>query len=142
VSVLILDADHFKLVNDMRGHAAGDAVLVDLASVLSSNFRSEDLVARYGGEEFVVLLRSTPIEGARVAAERIRRAIESHPFEFSGSRFTVTVSIGCASTRGARSSEELLQAADRCLYKAKSNGRNCVVSHDTHEAAPAQKRPA
>jgi diguanylate cyclase (GGDEF)-like protein len=128
VSVLILDVDRFKLVNDIRGHAAGDAVLVDLAAVLSSGLRSEDLVARFGGDEFVVLLRCTPPAGARVAAERLRHAIESHPFEFAGTRFTVTVSIGCATASGARNSEELLQAADRCLYEAKRSGRNCVGS--------------
>jgi diguanylate cyclase (GGDEF)-like protein len=128
VSVLILDVDHFKLINDLRGHAAGDAVLIRLAAVLSSSLRSEDLVARYGGEEFVVLLRGTPLQGACVAAERLRQAVESHPFAFAGNTLTVTVSIGCATATGAQSSEELLQAADRCLYEAKRSGRNCVVS--------------
>jgi diguanylate cyclase (GGDEF)-like protein len=128
LSILILDADRFKLINDIRGHAAGDAVLVGLAAVISSNLRAEDLVARYGGEEFVVLLRGTPLEGACVAAERLRKAVEAHPFEFAGTRFTVTVSIGCATAIAERNSEELLQAADRCLYEAKRSGRNCVVS--------------
>ncbi len=136
-SVLILDVDHFKAVNDTKGHAAGDAVLVDLATILVSRLRTEDLVARYGGEEFVVLLRNTPREGARMVAERLRAAVAAHGFEHGGSAFSVTVSIGCATTVGGHSGDDLLTQADDCLYSAKRSGRNRVV--DTC-AAPAVKR--
>lgn len=138
-SVLILDADHFKQINDTRGHSAGDRVLIDLASILVSRVRTEDLVARYGGEEFVVLLRNTDCDGARVVAERLRSAIASHGFEYGGERFTVTVSVGCAASQGGRSGEELLVAADECLYRAKNAGRNRV---ETCRAAPARERLA
>ncbi|MBX3130534.1 MAG: GGDEF domain-containing protein [Polyangiaceae bacterium] len=131
VSLVALDADHFKQVNDTRGHAAGDAVLVGLVELLQANVRTEDVVARVGGEEFVVLLRGTPLAGAGVAAERIRRAIEAHQFEHDGQRFRVTVSIGCAVAIGPSSTDELQHRADQALYRAKRSGRNCVVLADT-----------
>lgn len=131
VSLVALDADHFKQVNDTRGHAAGDAVLVGLVELLQANVRTEDVVARVGGEEFVVLLRGTPLAGAGVAAERIRRAIEAHQFEHDGQRFGVTVSVGCAVAVGPSSTDELQHRADQALYRAKRSGRNCVVLADT-----------
>jgi diguanylate cyclase (GGDEF)-like protein len=137
-SVLILDADHFKVVNDARGHSAGDAVLIELAAILVSRLRTEDLAARYGGEEFVVLLRNTPREGARIVAERLRAAVAAHVFEHGGSAFSVTVSIGCATTLGGRSGDDLLIQADSCLYEAKRSGRNRVVDACAAPASRAQ----
>ncbi|MCC6902913.1 MAG: diguanylate cyclase [Polyangiaceae bacterium] len=140
IAVLILDADHFKAVNDTRGHSAGDTVLIGLAATLVAHLRTEDLVARYGGEEFVVLLRDTSCEGARVVGERLRRAVAAMKFEHGGSLFSVTVSVGCASTCRARSGEDLLIAADQCLYEAKRLGRNRVIACD--DVALPEKRSA
>lgn len=129
LSLLILDADHFKNINDTLGHPAGDEVLRRLARALLAQVRTEDVVARYGGEEFVVLLRSTPIEIAVNVAERIRASIEQLAIEHKGQRIPVTVSIGLATQRPDRDYPEpghLLAAADAALYQAKQNGRNRV----------------
>lgn len=126
MSVLFLDLDRFKAVNDRHGHVAGDAVLVGVAQVLMAEVRTEDLVARYGGEEFVVVLRQTPAEIARAIAERVRAAIARHPFAVG----PVTVSIGVATATGDAigAAESMVAAADTQLYRAKERGRNQVAS--------------
>jgi len=132
---LMLDVDHFKRVNDTWGHAAGDAVLRDLAGRVEGEVRASDVAARYGGEEFVVLLPSTDIAAGRSLAERIRRAVAEHPFDLPGDEsVTITVSIGVAGTGPAPDDddlktmgESLLARADVALYRAKSEGRNRVV---------------
>ncbi len=129
VGVLVLDADHFKRVNDTHGHKAGDVVLQGIARLLREATRAEDIVARYGGEEFVVLLRDARPNQAALVAERIRRSVAGCHFEHQGTQIAVTVSVGTAAVQGAEAREEtLLPVADSRLYAAKSAGRNCVVS--------------
>lgn len=128
MSVLLLDVDHFKQVNDTLGHDAGDAVLQGIARVLGSIARTSDLVARWGGEEFVVALPQTAEAGARVAAERVRRAIAEaeHPLP-DGTAHRATASVGLASAEGPSwSIDELLGRADKAMYAAKNRGRNRV----------------
>ncbi len=130
VSVLFVDADHFKKVNDTHGHAAGDAVLKALAASLMGSARAEDVVARYGGEEFVLLMRG----GAAAVlpfAERIRSAVQALVIEHEGITIPVTVSIGVATHdvgSEAETMEALIARADAALYKAKQAGRNRVHS--------------
>jgi two-component system cell cycle response regulator len=128
LSLLLLDIDHFKRVNDGRGHAAGDAVLRGVARILASVARKSDFVARWGGEEFVLALPQTSEAGARVAAERVRRAVaaESHQMPDRGLPLTVTASIGAASAEAPWSVDQLVTAADAAMYAAKARGRNRV----------------
>ena len=137
----MLDIDHFKQVNDTWGHAAGDAVLQELAQRVEAQVRASDVAARYGGEEFVILAPETDLDGGRVLAERIRRAIEelniSHPAIPTTDR--VTVSIGVASG-AARSWEGLLNEADAALYTAKKNGRNRVCAAKTTAGVTSSAR--
>ncbi|MEZ7198586.1 sensor domain-containing diguanylate cyclase [Pseudodesulfovibrio karagichevae] len=130
LSLLMVDLDHFKSVNDTYGHKAGDLVLRKVGEILSTVFRTTDLAARYGGEEFVVLLPHTSEESAWKLAERVRTAIENCAFHFDGQDFSVTASIGIASVEGgslAASDDDLVLKADKALYQAKNNGRNMVV---------------
>jgi len=128
-SLMLLDIDHFKKINDTFGHPGGDAVLRTLAGTVRKVLRVEDIFARYGGEEFIVLLRGIAIEGATRAAERLRRAILGSPTEYEGRIIDCTVSIGCASLACSdRTAEGLIATADRRLYLAKRSGRNRVIS--------------
>ncbi len=128
LSLLLLDIDHFKKVNDTRGHDAGDAVLRGVAKVLGAMGRRSDLVARWGGEEFVVALAQTSEPGARVAAERVRRAIAETDYELpNGDFMNATASIGLVTETGdAWELDEVLSRADKAMYAAKSRGRNRV----------------
>ncbi len=138
VSILALDIDHFKNVNDELGHAAGDTVLVAIDAVLRESMRQEDIVARVGGEEFVALLRGTDEGGACTVAERLRCAVAAHEISCDGKRVAVTVSIGCATVRGAgANSEAVMERADARMYVAKRAGRNRVVDRDESVRAPA-----
>jgi two-component system, cell cycle response regulator len=126
LSLLLLDLDHFKLVNDSHGHLAGDWVLKETAAIIQRGLRTEDVAGRHGGEEFAVLLRYTSGPGAYIIAERIRRGIEERRFEHEGRAIRVTTSIGVA-TLGGRcydTWEQMIEAADSHLYKAKQLGRN------------------
>ena len=126
-AVLALDLDHFKLVNDTHGHAAGDAVLCDVASSIDRSIRPSDLVARMGGEEFVVILPDTTAAGALAMAERLRGALAETAVEFDGARIDMTVSIGLTLIDAADESEDVvLSRADRAMYEAKAGGRNTV----------------
>ncbi|WFS62687.1 sensor domain-containing diguanylate cyclase [Pseudodesulfovibrio thermohalotolerans] len=130
LSLLMVDLDHFKVVNDTYGHKAGDMVLRKVGEILSTEFRTTDLAARYGGEEFVVLLPHTSEECAWKLAERVRAAIENCSFRFEGRDFAITASIGVASVEGVSLSstdDDLVLKADKALYQAKNNGRNMVV---------------
>jgi diguanylate cyclase (GGDEF)-like protein len=129
LSLLMVDLDHFKQVNDTYGHKAGDMVLRKVGEILTETFRTTDLAARYGGEEFVVLLPHTSEEDAWKLAERIRESIQSSVFRFDGHEFSVTASIGVASVEAGALTrdDDLLVKADKALYKAKNNGRNMVV---------------
>jgi two-component system cell cycle response regulator len=128
MSMLLLDVDHFKKVNDTLGHDAGDAVLQGVARVLSSIARKSDFVARWGGEEFVVALSQTAEAGARVAAERVRRAIAESKYVLpNGTEHRATASVGLASAEAPDwQLEELLSRADKAMYAAKHRGRNRV----------------
>jgi two-component system, cell cycle response regulator len=129
VAVLMLDLDHFKTVNDTRGHLVGDDVLKDTAEILRAAVRSADFVARYGGEEFVVVLPETSLEGAVIFAERLRERIANTAFRGGpGVALSLSVSIGVALFPGPRiaSVDDLLAAADAALYRAKADGRNRV----------------
>lgn len=129
LSLLMVDLDHFKQVNDTYGHKAGDMVLRKVGEILESTFRATDLPARYGGEEFVVLLPHTTERDAWTLAERVREAIQSCEFSFEGREFSVTASIGVASVEAGAltKDDDLILKADKALYEAKHNGRNMVV---------------
>jgi diguanylate cyclase (GGDEF)-like protein len=128
VSLLLLDLDHFKKVNDTLGHLAGDAVLAAVASALSKAVRNEDVVARYGGEEIAIILRAISFEAAVSTADRLRKLVEGAAIPFDGKDLRVTVSIGVAEypTTPAKQIDELIEAADKALYRAKNAGRNRV----------------
>jgi diguanylate cyclase (GGDEF)-like protein len=129
LSLLMVDLDHFKQVNDTYGHKAGDMVLRKVGEILTETFRGTDLAARYGGEEFVVLLPHTSEEDAWKLAERIRESIQGSVFTFEDKQFSVTASIGVASVEAGAltKDDDLIIKADKALYKAKNNGRNMVV---------------
>ena len=130
LSVLAIDIDKFKTINDSLGHLCGDFVLRELAGVVRGLVRQEDLFARSGGEEFVVVLVETTKPGATQVAERIREAVAAHRFRFEATPITLTVSVGLASTAGdpAVTPTDLRQQADEKLYEAKRTGRNRVAS--------------
>jgi diguanylate cyclase (GGDEF)-like protein len=128
LSLLMLDIDHFKNVNDTHGHLSGDAVLVELGAVLTNAVRNEDVVARFGGEEFAVVLRAIALDQAIHMAERLRRLVEGTVVDAGGKHLRATVSIGVAGfpSTPAKTVEELIEAADQALYRAKRAGRNRV----------------
>ena len=131
VSVLALDVDHFKAVNDTYGHDAGDEVLKELARRIKANIRNIDLACRTGGEEFVIALPETDAEVAYKVAERLRRAVGGKPFNAGpeAGNLTVTVSIGVAELENAAESlDDIVKRADEALYRAKREGRNRVIS--------------
>lgn len=130
LTLLILDIDHFKAVNDTFGHDAGDAVLRGFAARIKRVVRTVDLVCRLGGEEFVVLMPDTPADVAQRVAERLRASIEADlfPLETGGRAIPVTASIGLAERGQARGSDDLFRAADRALYDSKRGGRNRVTA--------------
>lgn len=130
LSVLALDIDKFKSLNDSLGHLCGDFALREMANVIRGAVRQEDLFARCGGEEFVVVLVETTREGAVQVAERLREAVEQHEFRFESTPIKITVSIGVATTSGDASvtPTALRKAADEKLYEAKRTGRNRVCS--------------
>jgi diguanylate cyclase (GGDEF)-like protein len=127
MSLILFDVDHFKRINDLHGHPVGDAVLRELAARLTATFREVDVVARVGGEEFAVLLPSTDLTAAALAAERLRMAVESQPIEVNGSCVACTVSGGVA-TMGddVADLDMLIKRADQTLYAAKAAGRNRI----------------
>jgi two-component system cell cycle response regulator len=129
LSAILLDVDHFKQINDKRGHATGDVVLAAVAKLLVETLRSCDVVARWGGEEFVVALPSTPAAGAVQVAERLRKQLEDADIlDSEGERVPVTASFGVAQFTAGKSLEHLIDGADRAMYRAKSSGRNRVCS--------------
>lgn len=133
MSLLIMDMDHFKSVNDTYGHDVGDEVLRQLAQVIIETTRSSDLAARYGGEEFVILMPETPFSSAYDVAERIRRTVETTPFKISHAvgEISKTVSIGLSSLIPKNDTpEQLLKRADNALYEAKHSGRNKVCPNE------------
>jgi diguanylate cyclase (GGDEF)-like protein len=129
LSLLMLDIDHFKKINDTHGHLTGDYVLKEMSRRLLGRIRKEELLARYGGEEFAAVLPETDHAGAMKFGEQIRSIVASEPFEYEGDQFKVTVSIGAATLSGEQTIENtaFIKIADDNLYKAKRGGRNCVV---------------
>jgi len=134
LSILLLDIDYFKQINDRYGHQVGDRVLAAMAKIIDSELRESDIFTRYGGEEFLIIAPHTPLLSAIEVAERVRKCIESHDFCLSDEpggtgSFRVTVSIGVASLDdGAKDSETLIRAADKNLLRAKQTGRNRVIA--------------
>ncbi len=130
LSMLLVDLDDFKRLNDRHGHAAGDEVLMNIAGQMNANVRETDLLARYGGEEFVILTPNTDLHGAIALAEKIRMSVEttSQIIDESMRPIRVTISCGVAQYDGDR--RKFFQAADRALYRAKAEGKNCVIAAD------------
>ncbi len=132
LSLLMVDVDFFKKINDEYGHHRGDLVLCEIAKGIQSACRGSDITFRYGGEEFVVVLGKTDAEGAKIIAERIRQQIAESNIKYNGKTIGTTVSIGIA-TRHSNEKEhinDLFERADKALYIAKNSGRNCVISSD------------
>jgi diguanylate cyclase (GGDEF)-like protein len=128
LALLMIDADHFKAVNDRHGHAAGDAALRALADRLRERLRTEDVAGRFGGEEFVIGLPDADPEGAAAVAEAVRAAVRARPLTVAGRELTLTVSVGWA-TWEDDDLGQLLARADGALYEAKAAGRDCVRPH-------------
>lgn len=126
LSLLMIDIDHFKSINDTYGHLTGDSVLRGLASMLSKRLRSTDKLARYGGEEFCLVLPETSLSSAVRIAEELRDVVAQQAFAAEGQEIRVTVSIGVAAATPVMTVEQLYKAADEMLYKAKNSGRNRV----------------
>ena len=128
LSLVMFDVDHFKKINDVYGHPAGDYVLARIAQRVSETVRTEDLLARYGGEEFALMLFDSNEEASLACAERCRVAVDRTEFVFSGTPIRVTISLGVATLRDSdyNQAEELISAADKYLYRAKRAGRNRV----------------
>ena len=129
-SLLLLDVDHFKKLNDRYGHLAGDQVLATIGRALRGAIRREDAVARFGGEEFAILLPSTSLEQAIQAAQKVREAVARVSISRGGQQIAVTVSGGLATIESNERVEALIQRADSALYAAKGAGRNCTFLHN------------
>lgn len=127
---IMVDADHFKRVNDTWGHQCGDMVLKEIARILKEEKRESDLLARYGGEEFVLLLAGIGPEDAKKSAERLRAAVERHRFSWKDTIIPVTISLGLCSKQGEEIGkiDQMIAECDRLLYIAKENGRNQVAT--------------
>lgn len=123
VTLVLVDIDHFKMLNDTHGHADGDVVLAQVAELIAQQARSTDSCGRFGGEEFGVVLPEVDTHAGGLLAERIRSAVERH---FEGTAYNVTVSLGIATGNSGVRADDLVRAADAALYDAKRAGRNCV----------------
>jgi two-component system cell cycle response regulator len=128
LSVVMLDVDYFKHVNDRHGHTSGDVVLRRIAEVIGDQLRTEDVLARYGGEAFLILLRGIPQSGANAVAERVRQAVQDTQLRLGRVTLRVTISGGCASLSGcpSKTKEDLVAQVDERLYRAKHQGRNQI----------------
>lgn len=143
LSIMMIDADHFKRINDTYGHIAGDAVLRHLAAALSANFRTVDVVARIGGEEFIALLPGATLEMAESVAHRVCRCLDSQSVEVEGTPIRYTVSIGVATMDAdAADINGLIKRADAAMYAAKANGRNRVERWTSDLPNARQGNPA
>ncbi|MBL7090860.1 GGDEF domain-containing protein [Acidovorax sp.] len=140
VTLLLCDVDHFKRVNDERGHAVGDEVLMAIARMLGQNLRDGDVVARWGGEEFVALMPASPLDKACATAERIRAAVQATPLEVDATPLALTLSFGVAQVHGVQDLHAAIARADKALYDAKNAGRNRVSA--AQEPTPAEIMPS
>lgn len=129
-TLLLLDIDHFKKVNDQWGHSAGDFVLKETARIMRESLRTQDILGRWGGEEFLILLPRTDLTGARVLAEKVRSTIEDNSMVYEGERIAITISIGGVLHRTDLGMDKNLELADRALYRSKETGRNRVEFYD------------
>ena len=143
LSLLMMDIDHFKSVNDTHGHLVGDEVLRQIGLILATHARSHDVVCRYGGEEFLLMLPQLPLTQALQRAEQLRRVVQQHAFLTDGGDIHVTLSVGVAAfPENGQTVDELLRNADHALYQAKREGRNRVVqAADLAPATPTQALP-
>jgi len=129
LSLIILDIDFFKKINDTYGHQCGDFILMEMSKTISKNLRKIDVLARYGGEEFCCLILEAQLPSALIIAERLRKTVDESQFIFKGTLIETSISLGVSSVQDEiNSPEELLKKADVALYKAKENGRNRVES--------------
>lgn len=134
LSLMIMDVDHFKMVNDRYGHQAGDVVLQYVATNIKQRLRNQDVVSRFGGEEFLVVLPDTAPEGAARVAETLRQMLASHPVTVNGEEIGVTISIGLFSTERLTPTltpDIMIGIADKALYQAKAGGRNRIQIEET-----------
>jgi diguanylate cyclase (GGDEF)-like protein/PAS domain S-box-containing protein len=138
LSLMMIDIDHFKKLNDAHGHVVGDSVLGEIARLLKEGVRETDTVARYGGEEFSVIMPDTHIDGARYKAETLRKKVQDTEFPGHAGPLHITISIGVAAY-GSGSPHELIKAADEALYQAKHSGRNAVVVHGPESTQDPKK---
>jgi diguanylate cyclase (GGDEF)-like protein len=132
-SLIIIDVDHFKKINDTYGHHAGDTVLKEIARLLKSRLRKTDVLCRVGGEEFVALCKRAGRTEAMDLAEKLRRSVENTPFEARGHTINVTVSAGVSTVpdpNNTRTADDFYHCADIALYTSKKSGRNRVSHHD------------
>lgn len=130
LSVLLIDIDHFKTINDTWGHAAGDALLVQVSALLERTMRLSNTAFRFGGEEFLLMLPATTLKQAMIAGERIRTTLASTPLSYEGNAIAITASLGAASLKEGDDLLSLIRKADRALYKAKNLGRNQLHTAD------------
>ena len=127
LAVVLFDIDHFKRINDMHGHLAGDFVLKEVARIVQSRIRRDEVFARYGGEEFAIILPETPLEGAGTLSETLREKVAEHSFVFQADSIRVTISLGIAMLQeNDRQANDIIKRADERLYAAKNSGRNRV----------------
>jgi len=126
-SIVMIDIDKFKTVNDTFGHECGDNVLIAVSQELTKVLRKHDIVARWGGEEFICLLVDTEVDSARIVSEKIRKTMENYQYRYGDTPFSVTVTIGVCLFDGSFSIEECIRRADKALYEGKEMGRNQVV---------------
>ncbi len=126
LTLMMLDIDHFKQINDNYGHIVGDHALKSFADCISECVRKSDAMFRYGGEEFAIILRNTQLDGAALLADRMRKKIEDMDFNYEAVDLTITVSIGVTQFRKDETGNSLIERADKLLYEAKQDGRNCI----------------
>jgi len=131
LSVLMVDLDNFKLLNDVYGHQLGDRILMEVSRTIRLNVRDTDIAARYGGDEFAIILGQADGARARLVAERIREMVDAQTFSFDDKKINLSLSIGVAQYRPGQSVTEFIAQADRALYEAKARGRNRVASVET-----------
>ena len=126
-SLLMVDVDNFKKINDVYGHECGDYVLKHLVELIHSVLRKYDMIARWGGEEFLVMLPGTDIDNAKIVAEKISEFVRTHPFNYLDNSFAVTITIGAAQHQAGDDLDSLVKRADEAMYRGKISGKNCVM---------------
>lgn len=126
-SLLMIDVDNFKTINDSYGHECGDYVLKNLAGVIQSVLRNHDMFARWGGEEFVIMLPGTDINNAKTVAEKITNCVKAHTINYIDNLIGLTITIGVVQHQAGDDLDSLVKRADEAMYRGKKNGKNCVI---------------